>query len=77
MGWLMEAGDAPTPGIVGLIVGLVIIMGLSIVSAVSGVGRGIKYLSNLNLVLSLIFASYIRDFRLVSVCHDDLWFGFD
>ncbi len=54
MGWLMEAGDAPTPGIVGLIVGLVVIMGLSIVSAVSGVGRGIKYLSNLNLVLSLI-----------------------
>ncbi len=51
MGWLMEAGDAPTPGIVGLIVGLVVIMGLSIVSAVSGVGRGIKYLSNINLVL--------------------------
>ena len=29
-------------------------MGLSILSAVSGVGRGIKYLSNLNLVLSII-----------------------
>ena len=29
-------------------------MGLSIISAVSGVGRGVKYLSNLNLVLSLI-----------------------
>ncbi len=29
-------------------------MALSIVSAVSGVGRGVKYLSNLNLVLSLI-----------------------
>lgn len=29
-------------------------MGMSILSAVSGVGRGIKYLSNLNLVLSLV-----------------------
>ncbi|MCL4113467.1 UNVERIFIED_CONTAM: hypothetical protein GTU68_062438 [Idotea baltica] len=39
---------------VGLIVALVMIMAMSIVSAVSGVGRGVKYLSNLNLVLSLI-----------------------
>jgi len=31
-----------------------VIMSMSILSAVSGVGRGIKYLSNLNLVLSLI-----------------------
>ncbi|NRB05026.1 MAG: BCCT family transporter, partial [Rhodobacteraceae bacterium] len=31
-----------------------VIMSLSIVSAVSGVGRGVKYLSNLNLVLSLV-----------------------
>ncbi len=55
MGWMMDlTGDAPKPGTVGLIVGLVCIMGMSIISAVSGVGRGVKYLSNLNLVLSLI-----------------------
>lgn len=55
MDWMMDlAGDAPKPGTVGLVVGLVLIMGLSIISAVSGVGRGVKYLSNLNLVLSLI-----------------------
>ncbi len=55
MEWMMDmTGDAPAPGTVGLIAGLVVIMGLSIVSAVSGVGRGVKYLSNLNLVLSLI-----------------------
>ncbi len=55
MEWMMDlGGDAPAPGTVGLIVGLVVIMGLSIISAVSGVGRGVKYLSNLNLVLSLI-----------------------
>ncbi|MCT4556295.1 MAG: BCCT family transporter [Pelagimonas sp.] len=55
MEWMMDmTGDAPAPGTVGLVAGLVVIMGLSILSAVSGVGRGVKYLSNLNLVLSLI-----------------------
>ncbi len=55
MGWIMDlTGEAPKPGTVGLISGLIVIMGLSIISAVSGVGRGVKYLSNLNLVLSLI-----------------------
>jgi len=53
--WIMDmTGDAPKPGTVGLVAGLVVIMGMSIISAVSGVGRGVKYLSNLNLVLSLI-----------------------
>ncbi|NNE78860.1 MAG: BCCT family transporter, partial [Silicimonas sp.] len=56
MGWLMDIPEEgpPTPSKVGLIAGLVTIMALSIISAVSGVGRGVKYLSNLNLVLSLI-----------------------
>ncbi len=53
--WIMNmAGDVPTPSKVGLVAGLVAIMAMSILSAVSGVGRGVKYLSNLNLVLSLI-----------------------
>ncbi len=55
MSWMMDmGGEAPAPGTVGLVAGLMVIMGLSIVSAVSGVGKGVKYLSNLNLVLSLI-----------------------
>ncbi|MCG7520894.1 BCCT family transporter [Ruegeria sp. Ofav3-42] len=55
MEWVMDlGGEVPTPSKVGLISGLVVIMGLSIISAVSGVGRGVKYLSNLNLVLSII-----------------------
>lgn len=55
MEWMMNmTGEAPAPGTVGLIAGLLLIMTLSIISAVSGVGRGVKYLSNLNLVLSLI-----------------------
>ena len=54
-GWLMDTtGDTPVATNAGLIAALVVIMGMSIISAVSGVGRGIKYLSNLNLVLSLI-----------------------
>ena len=55
MDWMMNGDtDAPAPGKVGLVAGLMVIMGLSIISAVSGVGRGVKYLSNLNLVLSII-----------------------
>jgi choline-glycine betaine transporter len=55
MDWIMDlTGDVPVPSKVGLVSGLVVIMGMSIISAVSGVGRGVKYLSNLNLVLSLI-----------------------
>ena len=53
--WIMDmTGEVPTPSKVGLVSGLVAIMFMSILSAVSGVGRGVKYLSNLNLVLSLI-----------------------
>ncbi len=55
MEWMMNMdGDLPAPGKVGLIAALVTIMGMSVLSAVSGVGRGVKYLSNLNLVLSLV-----------------------
>ncbi len=55
MEWLMNGdADAPAPSTVGLISALIIIMAMSILSAVSGVGRGVKYLSNLNLVLSII-----------------------
>jgi choline-glycine betaine transporter len=53
--WIMNmGGEVPVPSKAGLIAGLLAIMTMSIISAVSGVGRGVKYLSNLNLVLSLI-----------------------
>jgi choline-glycine betaine transporter len=53
--WMMDTtGDTPVATKTGLIAALIAIMGLSILSAVSGVGRGVKWLSNLNLVLSLI-----------------------
>ncbi|MGC1506434.1 MAG: BCCT family transporter [Sulfitobacter sp.] len=53
--WMMDtSGETPTATKAGLIAALVMIMGLSILSAVSGVGRGVKWLSNINLVLSFI-----------------------
>ena len=56
--WLVQFDDkqsaSPRPSTIGLLLGLVIIMVMSILSAVSGVGKGVKYLSNLNMVLSLV-----------------------
>lgn len=55
--WLLQpggAGEPPAPSTIGLLVALVMVMGLSTLSAVSGVGRGVKYLSNLNLILSFL-----------------------
>ncbi|MEX0279383.1 MAG: BCCT family transporter [Ruegeria sp.] len=53
--WLMEATNGiNVPSTAGLILALALVMTMSTLSAVSGVGRGVRYLSNLNLVLSLI-----------------------
>ncbi|MEJ2741530.1 MAG: BCCT family transporter [Gammaproteobacteria bacterium] len=63
MSWLMEGEPTDlTPSSLGLLVALGVIMALSIISAVSGVGRGVKYLSNLNMVLSLILLSIFAFF---------------
>ncbi len=50
--WLLSSDQTPTKST--LIFALLIVMTLSIISAATGIGRGIKYLSNLNLVLSLL-----------------------
>ncbi|MBS9777993.1 MAG: BCCT family transporter [Gammaproteobacteria bacterium] len=54
MEWLMKTEDdgSLNPSTYGLIFALVVIMVCSILSAASGVGKGVKYLSNINLVLS-------------------------
>lgn len=62
VGWLVRIVDGrqPLPSTVGLIVALVIIMGLSTLSAVSGVDRGVKILSNINMLLSIVLlASFV------------------
>ncbi len=56
MAWLMQ-GEVLAPSRAGLLVALILLMTLATLSAVSGVGRGIKYLSNLNLVLSIFLIS--------------------
>lgn len=48
--WLLDADESSSAA--GVITALLILVGASTVSALSGVGRGIKWLSNINMVLS-------------------------
>ncbi|WP_209349416.1 BCCT family transporter [Pontixanthobacter sp. CEM42] len=61
--WLMvtkEPGATPSASAPAIIVALVLLVGASTLSALSGVGRGIKWLSNLNMGLSfLLLAVFI------------------
>jgi len=50
MDWLMT--DKGTPSLSGQVTALIIILGASVVSAMSGVNKGIKWLSNINMGLS-------------------------
>lgn len=54
-GLALEDGSATTTGIV---VALLVIMGASTLSALSGVGKGIKWLSNINMVLSILLLGF-------------------
>ena len=54
--WMMTADDAPT--LFAQLLALVIVMGASTLSALSGVGRGIKWLSNINMGLSLFLLAF-------------------
>jgi len=51
----MEDGSAIT---VGIIVALLVIKGASTLSVLSGVGKGIKWLSNINMVLSILLLGF-------------------
>ena len=54
-GLAAEDGSATT---IGIIVALAVIMGASTLSALSGVGKGIKWLSNINMVLSIVLLGF-------------------
>ncbi len=54
-GLALPDGSATTTGIV---VALLVIMGASTLSALSGVGKGIKWLSNINMVLSIVLLGF-------------------
>ena len=58
--WLLnDEGKATTAAIV---VALLVIMGASTLSALSGVGKGIKWLSNINMVLSFFLLAFFLIF---------------
>ena len=66
--WLINAeGKAST---VGIIFALLVIMGASTLSALSGVGKGIKWLSNLNMGLSIFLLAFFLLFG-------STWFGME
>ncbi|MFZ3582697.1 BCCT family transporter [Loktanella sp. DJP18] len=62
--WLMRtnAEGAVSPSIAGILFAITIIMGASTLSALSGVGKGIKWLSNINMVLSIFLLAFLMIF---------------
>ncbi|MBO6920128.1 MAG: BCCT family transporter [Rhizobiaceae bacterium] len=64
-GLALEDGSATT---LGIIVALLVIMGASTLSAISGVGKGIKWLSNINMVLSIFLLGFF-------ILFGATWFG--
>ncbi|MGB3690671.1 MAG: BCCT family transporter [Jannaschia helgolandensis] len=58
--WLTTAEGNPSTG--GILFALFIIMGASTLSALSGVGKGIKWLSNINMVLSIFLLGFFLIF---------------
>jgi len=66
IGGLTDAEGGASP--VGIIIALLVIMGASTLSALSGVGKGIKWLSNINMVLSIVLLGFFIIFGAT-------WFG--
>ena len=59
-GWIMN--DRGSPTVFAMLLALVIVMGAATLSAMSGVGRGIKWLSNINMSLSLFLLGFFTLF---------------
>jgi choline/carnitine/betaine transport len=66
IGGLMNEDGGAT--FVGVVVAILVIMGASTLSALSGVGKGIKWLSNINMVLSIVLLSFF-------ILFGATWFG--
>lgn len=64
--WLTNAEGAPST--LGILFAITVIMGASTLSALSGVGKGIKWLSNLNMGLSIFLLAFFLIFG-------STWFG--
>ena len=71
--WMVNAEGAPSS--IAMIIALAFIMSASILSAVSGVGKGIKWLSNLNMVLSFVLLGFFLIFGSSMVALKSLFIG--
>ncbi|MCV6596554.1 MAG: BCCT family transporter [Mangrovicoccus sp.] len=62
--WLQstDAEGNTSPTMMGIIIALLVIMGASTLSALSGVGKGIKWLSNINMGLSFFLLAFFLIF---------------
>ncbi|WP_025647109.1 MULTISPECIES: BCCT family transporter [unclassified Psychrobacter] len=60
--WLVTNTASPEPTTGALLLSLFIVMCLSTASALSGVGRGVKWLSNINMVLSILLLAFFLIF---------------
>ena len=71
--WIMT--EAGTPTLAAMLIALVVVMGASTLSAMSGVGRGIKWLSNINMGLSLFLLGFFILFGATVVVFEALFVG--
>ena len=71
--WIVNANGSPTNG--SMIVALFIIMIASTLSAMSGVGRGIKWLSNINMVLSVSLLTFFLVFGATALALESFFLG--
>ena len=60
MDWMMDASGSPTT--IAMLICLVLVMIASTMSALSGVGKGIKWLSNINMGLSFFILAFFLVF---------------
>lgn len=72
-GWLMSEDGTPTT--TAMIVALVLVMSLSTLSALSGVGKGIKWLSNMNMGLTMFFLTFLLVFGSTTFALQALFVG--
>jgi choline/carnitine/betaine transport len=71
--WLLN--DDKSPSTQGMIFSLIIVMVLSIFSALSGVGKGIKWLSNINMGLSAALIVFFMIFGATALAFTSLFEG--
>ena len=71
--WMINSDGTPTNTV--MLIGLVVIMAASVLSAASGVGKGIKWLSNLNMGLSFLLLAIFLAFGAPIVALKSLFFG--